>query len=83
MGVIQVSVKLLKSSGVVYGGKTVRVRFEDSTILTLLLLLKVSPPLFVIEVGKEIFAVIGNVCVLGSAVALAFRSRCSPFDFFR
>jgi hypothetical protein len=52
------------------------VRFEDSTILTLLLLLlKVSPPLFVIEVGKEIFAVIGNVCVLGSAVALAFRSN--------
>jgi hypothetical protein len=52
------------------------VRFEDSTILTLLLLLlKVSPPLFVIEVGKEIFAVIGNVYVLGSAVALAFRSN--------
>jgi hypothetical protein len=51
------------------------VRFEDSTILTLLLLLKVSPPLFVIEVGKEIFAVIGNVHVLGSAVALAFRSN--------
>jgi hypothetical protein len=66
---------LVKSSGVVYGGKTVRVRFEDSTILTLLLLLKVSPPLFVIEVGKEIFAVIGNVYVLGSAVALAFRSN--------
>jgi len=55
IGVIQVSVKLVKSSGVVYGGKTMRVRFEDATILTLLLLLKVSPPLFVIEVGKEIF----------------------------
>jgi hypothetical protein len=51
------------------------VRFEDSIILTLLLLLKVSPPLFVIEVGKEMFAVIGNVYVLGSAVALAFRSN--------
>ena len=29
IGVIQVSVKLVKSSGVVYGGKTVRVRFEE------------------------------------------------------
>jgi hypothetical protein len=41
-------------------------------MLTLLLLLKVSPPLFVIEVGKQIFAIIGNVYDLGSAVSLAF-----------
>ena len=44
-----------------YGGKTVRVKLEDSTILTLRLLLKVSPPLFVMDVGKEMFAITGNV----------------------
>jgi hypothetical protein len=66
---------LVKSSGVVYDGNTVRVRFEDATILTLLLFLKVSLPLFVIEVGKEIFAAIGNVYFLGFAVVLEFRNN--------
>ena len=72
IGVIQASVKLLKTSGAVYGGKTVKVRLEDSIILILLLLLKVSPPLFVIDVGKEMFALMGNVYDLGFAVSLAF-----------
>jgi hypothetical protein len=36
-------------------------------MFTLLLLLKVSPPLFVIDVGNEIFATIGNVYGFGFA----------------
>jgi hypothetical protein len=41
-------------------------------MLTLLLLLKVSPPLFVIDVGIEIFAIIGSVYGFGFTVSKAF-----------
>jgi hypothetical protein len=41
----------------------------------LIIVESLATSIFVIEVGKEIFAGIGNVCVLGSAVALAFRSN--------
>jgi hypothetical protein len=74
-GVIQAFVKLAKCSWNVYGGKTVRVKLEDSAILTLLLLLKVSPPLLVIDVGKEIFAFIGNVYGFASAPSRTFMDN--------
>ena len=58
-----------------YGGKTVRVKLEDSIMLTLLLLLKVSPPLFVMDVGKEIFAITGKVYGFASAPSRAFMCK--------
>jgi hypothetical protein len=41
-------------------------------IFTLLFLLKVSPPLFVIDVGKEILATIGKVYDFGFTESRAF-----------
>ena len=52
-----------------------RVKLEDSTILTLRLLLKVSPPLFVMDVGKEMFAITGNVYGFASAPSRTFKCK--------
>ena len=61
IGVIHVPTKLFNTSPEVYRGNTLRVKFDAWAKLILFELLKTSPPLFVILVGKEIFAIIGKV----------------------
>lgn len=57
------------------GGKTVKGKLEDGKTLTLLKLVKDSPSLFLIVVGKETFATIEKV--YDTAFALSRTFMCN------
>ena len=77
-GDIILFVKLAKFCCQVSGGKTVNVRFDEAGTLTLMVLENVSPPLFVIEFGKEIVAL--TCKTTGKGVSFLISSLTFTFN---